>query len=86
MHTGQMIKLNSNDVDNISSDYIKEGRLYESWQINEVIIEGKKATMYVSMIRTYPPGSNKKDFHLSKYTFSNKNRTYKSRNGTSNHA
>ena len=67
MDISNIIKLSSNDVDNISSDYIREGRLYECWQINDVIIEGKKATMDVSMIKTYPPGSNKKDFHLSIY-------------------
>ena len=52
-----MIRLSANDVQNISSEYISEGRLYESWQINEVIIEGEKATMDASMVRIYPPGS-----------------------------
>ncbi|GEM_PF-4840935 len=67
MGTSKMIKLSANDLQNISSDYIREGRLYECWQINEVIIEGEQATMDASMIKTYPPEANKKDFHLSIY-------------------
>lgn len=67
MDTSQMIRLNSNDVKNISSEYISEGRLYECWRINEVVIDGEKAMMDASMIRIYPPGSSKKDFHLSIY-------------------
>jgi hypothetical protein len=67
MGTSKIIKLSSNDVKNISSDYIREGRLYECWKINEVIIEDGKAIMDASMIRVYPPGSSKKDFHLSIY-------------------
>lgn len=67
MRTINKFQLNIDEAAAISSDYIREGRLYESWQINEVIIEGKKATMDVSMIRTYPPGSNKNNFHLSIY-------------------
>ncbi len=67
MDTANIIRLNSNDVLNISSDYIREGRQYESWQINEVIIDNKTAVMDVSMVTTYPLEANKKDFHLSIY-------------------
>jgi len=62
-----MIKLNTHDIKNISSDYIREGRHYESWKINDVIIEDKKATMNVSMTALYPSDTSKENFHLSIY-------------------
>ncbi|KYJ87044.1 hypothetical protein [Sulfurovum riftiae] len=62
-----IIHLKTNDVVNISSDYIREGRQYESWQINEVIIDNKTAIMDVSMSAIYPPEASKEKFHLSIY-------------------
>lgn len=59
------ITLTPEDVATISSDYIREGRHFESWKINEVIIHEKHAVMDASMTSTYTPGSNK--FHLSIY-------------------
>lgn len=67
MSESQVIKLSSDEVVDISSDYIREGRLFESWKINEVMIDGKNAYMDVSMVSVYPPGSSRKDFHLSIY-------------------
>lgn len=63
----EIIKLTPNEVLNISSDYIREGRLYESWKINEVVIGDKNAYMDVSMITVYPQGSSRENFHLSIY-------------------
>ena len=67
MNKSQVIKLNAEEVTNISSDYIREGRLFESWKINEVIIDDQIAYMDVSMVSVYPPGSSIEDFHLSIY-------------------
>lgn len=67
MSISQVIKLSSDEVLDISSDYIREGRLFESWKINEVIINGTNASMDVSMVSVYPQGSSRENFHLSIY-------------------
>ncbi|MDM5271403.1 hypothetical protein PGH07_04370 [Sulfurovum sp. zt1-1] len=67
MNKSQIIKLSPDEVVDISSDYIREGRLFESWKINEVIIDGKNAYMDVSMVSLYPPELSKEKFHLSIY-------------------
>lgn len=67
MNNPKSIKLSCQEIKDISSDYIREGRLHESWKINEVMIDGENASMDVSMITTYPPESNRDNFHLSIY-------------------
>lgn len=67
MNVSKIIKLSSDEVIDISSDYIREGRLFESWKINEVVIDGTHAYMDVSMVSVYPEGSSREHFHLSIY-------------------
>lgn len=67
MNKPQIIKLTPDEVTHISSDYIREGRLHESWKINEITISDKNAFMDVSMTATYPPESDNSHFHLSIY-------------------
>lgn len=59
--------LNSNQIETMSSDYIKNYKKYEEWKINDVIINDKTAIMYTSMTSIYPSKTDKLDFHLSMF-------------------
>jgi len=65
MDLTKKIHLNSDEVISISSDYIRNGRQFESWKLDEIIVEEKTAIMTASMLSIYPSITDTNKFHLS---------------------
>jgi hypothetical protein len=65
MNKATKIQLNSEDIINISSTYLNEGRKQESWEILRVEIEGKQLDAHVRMRSRYISETDPDGFHLS---------------------
>ena len=65
MNIEDKIQLNTSDIKKISSDYLNEGRKQESWQINNVEIQGMQLMAEVSMCSVYLSKSDNEEFHLT---------------------
>jgi len=59
------ILLNGDDIKNISSHYLNEGRKQETWQINHVMIEDNMLEAHVAMISRYLSPTDNHEFHLT---------------------
>jgi hypothetical protein len=59
------VSLNEDEIENLSSHYLSEGRKQESWKIKEVRIQGEKLSAVVTMRSTYVSGSDTQGFHLT---------------------
>ena len=62
------LRLSVADIQNLSSHYLNEGRKQESWQIEEIEINGQRLTAKVSMRTTYVSDADAKGFHLTIFT------------------
>ncbi len=68
MNTPAPVRLSVADIQNLSSHYLNEGRKQESWQIEEIEINGQHLTARVSMRTTYVSATDEKGFHLTIFT------------------
>jgi len=65
MNLSNRVFLSPDDVKNISSHYLNEGKKQESWQIDSVEVIEKRLTAQVSMPSIYLSKTNNNTFHLS---------------------
>jgi hypothetical protein len=65
MNLSNRVFLSLDDIKDISSHYLNEGKKQESWQIDSVEVIGKRLTAQVSMPSIYLSKTNNDTFHLS---------------------
>jgi len=59
------VELNTQDIKNLSSHYLNEGRKEETWQIDHVMIEDTVLEAQISMISRYLSATDNNEFHLT---------------------
>ena len=59
------VKLNSEDIRELCSYYLNEGKKQEVWQINHVMIEDEMLDAHISMISRYLSPTDNNEFHLT---------------------
>ncbi|MCV6588634.1 MAG: hypothetical protein OIF57_06355 [Marinobacterium sp.] len=59
------MRLSHEEITKLSSDYLQYGRKHESWQIDDILIDGKKLTAQVSMTSKYISDTDSNGFHLT---------------------
>jgi hypothetical protein len=63
-----VLVLNSEEINNISSEYLREGRKKDVWDIVQVTIKGNTLEAHVRMLDYYKSPSDAGGFHLTSFS------------------